>query len=76
MDLDEALTRLDTVSPRQSQVLAYRYFGGLSLQETAEVVGVSLTTVKSDLRFARAWLAGQLDEARTQQTLWLQGTPR
>jgi RNA polymerase sigma factor (TIGR02999 family) len=58
--LDEALKRLEQVDVRQSQVLEHRYFGGLSLEETAEVVGVSLATVKRDLRFARAWLAAEL----------------
>jgi RNA polymerase sigma factor (TIGR02999 family) len=58
--LDEALKRLEQVDERQSQVLEHRYFGGLSLEKTAEVVGVSLATVKRDLRFARAWLAAEL----------------
>lgn len=59
-DLDEALRRLEAVDPRQSRILEQRYFGGLSLEETAEVVGVSLATVKRELRFARAWLALEL----------------
>jgi RNA polymerase sigma factor (TIGR02999 family) len=56
-ELDEALTRLKAFSPRQSQLLEYRYFGGLTLEETGAVLGVSLATVKRELRFARAWLA-------------------
>ena len=60
MELDDALTRLEVVDRRQSQILEQRYFGGLSLEETAEVVGVSLATVKRELRFARAWLALEL----------------
>jgi RNA polymerase sigma factor (TIGR02999 family) len=59
-ELDEALQRLDAVDPRQSQIVEQRYFGGLSLEETAEAVGVSLATVKRELRFARAWLALEL----------------
>jgi RNA polymerase sigma factor (TIGR02999 family) len=59
-ELDEALERLEAVDPRRSQILEHRYFGGLSLEETAEVLGVSLATVKRDLRFARAWLAAEL----------------
>ena len=59
-ELDEALTRLKAMSPRQSQLLEHRYFGGLSLEETAEALGVSLATVKRDLRLARAWLAREL----------------
>ena len=59
-ELDQALRRLETIDARQSQILEQRYFGGLSLEETAEVVGVSLATVKRELRFARAWLAAHL----------------
>jgi RNA polymerase sigma factor (TIGR02999 family) len=59
-DLDEALTRLEALSPRQSQLLQHRYFGGLSLEESATALGVSLATVKRELRSARAWLALEL----------------
>jgi RNA polymerase sigma factor (TIGR02999 family) len=61
-ELDEALTRLKALSPRQSQLLEYRYFGGLTLEETGAVLGVSCATVKRELRFARAWLALELRE--------------
>src|SRR6188474_1089736 len=54
-DLDEALTRLEKIDPRQGTIVEQRYFGGLSLEETAEAIGVSLATVKRDLRFAHAW---------------------
>lgn len=59
-ELDDALKRLEQVDARQSAILEQRFFGGLSLEETAEAVGVSLATVKRDLRFARAWLAAEL----------------
>lgn len=59
-DLDEALTRLETVSPRQALLLQHRYFGGLSLEESATAVGTSLATAKRELRSARAWLALEL----------------
>jgi len=59
-ELDEALTRLKVLSPRQSQLLEQRYFGGLTLEETAAALGVSLATVKRELRLARAWLALEL----------------
>jgi RNA polymerase sigma factor (TIGR02999 family) len=59
-ELDEALTRLEALDPRQGQIVEQRYFGGLSLEETAEAVGVSLATVKRELRFAHAWLAAEL----------------
>lgn len=59
-ELDEALTRLEALSPRQSRMLQHRYFGGLSLEETAAALSVSLATVKRELRSARAWLALEL----------------
>ena len=56
-DLDDALKRLATLKPRQGQLLQFRYFGGLTLEESAAAAGVSLATAKRELRFARAWLA-------------------
>lgn len=62
LDLDEALKRLEQLDPRQSQILEQRYFGGLSLEETAEAMGLSLATVKREIRSARAWLLAELTE--------------
>ena len=62
-DLDEALTRLEAIDPRQGQIVEQRYFGGLTLEETAEAIGVSLATVKRELRFAHAWLGAALRPA-------------
>ncbi len=62
VELDEALKRLEAMDSRQSQILEQRYFGGLSLEETAEAMGLSLATVKRELRSARAWLLTQLKE--------------
>jgi RNA polymerase sigma factor (TIGR02999 family) len=59
-ELDDALTRLATMSSRQALLLQHRYFGGLSLEESATAVGVSLATAKRELRSARAWLALEL----------------
>jgi RNA polymerase sigma factor (TIGR02999 family) len=59
-ELDEALQRLDKLSSRQSQLLQHRYFGGLTLAESAAAIGVSLATAKRELRSARAWLALEL----------------
>jgi len=56
-DLHEALLRLKAVSPRQALLLQHRYFGGLSLEESASASGISLATTKRELRSARAWLA-------------------
>jgi RNA polymerase sigma factor (TIGR02999 family) len=54
--LDEALEELAAFDPRKSEVVQLRYFGGLSLEETAEALGVSLMTVRRDWRAAKAWL--------------------
>ena len=62
-DLDEALQRLEAIDPRQGRIVEQRYFGGMSLEETAEALDVSLATVKRELRFAHAWLAVELGAA-------------
>jgi RNA polymerase sigma-70 factor (ECF subfamily) len=54
--LDEALERLAVADPRKARVVELRFFGGLSLEETAEAVGISMRTVQNDWTFARAWL--------------------
>ena len=56
-DLDDAIERLSRLNPRQGELLQHRYFGGLTLEESATAVGVSLATAKRELRLARAWLA-------------------
>ena len=58
--LSDALDRLEKLSPRQRQVVEMRHFGGLSIQETAEALGVSDMTVKRDWIAARAWLKREL----------------
>ena len=60
-DLHEALTRLEAISPTQSHLLEQRYFGGLTLEECAEALGVSRSTVARELKLARAWLACELN---------------
>jgi RNA polymerase sigma factor (TIGR02999 family) len=59
-DLDEALKKLEQVDPRHSAIVECRYFGGLSLEETADALHLSLATIKRELRLARAWLAAEL----------------
>lgn len=59
-DLDAALQKLEQIDARQARIIEQRYFGGLSLEETADALGVSLATVKRELRTARAWLAREL----------------
>lgn len=58
--LDAALNRLEVLNPRHRQIVELRYFGGLSVEETAEALNVSPITVKRDWRVARAWLKGQV----------------
>jgi RNA polymerase sigma-70 factor, ECF subfamily len=56
----EALDRLAEVDARQAQVMTLRYFGGMTVSEVAEALGVSKVTVERDWRLARAWLVGRL----------------
>jgi RNA polymerase sigma-70 factor, ECF subfamily len=63
--LDEALHRLEKMNSRQSRIVELRYFGGLSVEETAEALGVSPITVKRDWATARAWLRAELETRRT-----------
>jgi len=58
--LDDALQALAAVHPRKSDVVELRYFGGLSLEEAAEALHVSVDTVKRDWRFAKLWLLREL----------------
>jgi RNA polymerase sigma-70 factor, ECF subfamily len=60
LDLDGALTALEAQSPRQARVVECRYFGGMSVEETADALDVSARTVKSDWAMARAWLYARL----------------
>jgi RNA polymerase sigma factor (TIGR02999 family) len=58
--LDDALQRLEALDVRKSKVVEMRFFGGLSLEETAEALNVSVTTVRRDWSLARAWLFHEL----------------
>ena len=58
--LDEALKALAAVDPRRSQVVELRFFGGLNLEETAEVLKVSSDTVLRDWKLAKSWLLCEL----------------
>lgn len=59
--LDEALARLEAVNPRHARIVECRYFAGLTIEDTAEALGVSPITVTRDWRMARAWLKDALD---------------
>ncbi len=58
--LDEALNRLQEIDPQQSRIVELRYFGGLTIEEIAEVTKISSATVKREWTMARAWLHQQL----------------
>lgn len=58
--LDEALENLAKLDPQKSKIVELRYFGGLSVEETAEVMNVSPITIKRQWRMAKAWLYGQV----------------
>jgi RNA polymerase sigma factor (TIGR02999 family) len=61
--LDQALGRLTDLDPQQARVVELRYFGGLTIEETAEVMNVSPATVKRDWALAKAWLRRELGAA-------------
>jgi len=61
LSLDQALTRLEALDERLFHVVEYRYFGGLSVTEIAEVMNLSPATIKRDWKTARAWLRRELD---------------
>ncbi|MEM8993669.1 MAG: sigma-70 family RNA polymerase sigma factor [Acidobacteriota bacterium] len=63
LSLDQALGQLQELDPRKAQVLEMRYFGGLTIEETAETLGISHATVERDLRSAKAWVISRLDGA-------------
>jgi RNA polymerase sigma factor (TIGR02999 family) len=58
--LDDALTQLAGFSPRKAQIIEMRYFGGLNVEEMAEVLGVSIATISREQRTAEAWLSQQM----------------
>ena len=61
--LEDALNALTEKDPRKARVVELRFFGGLSVEETAEVLGVSPETVMRDWKFARSWLQAQLSNS-------------
>lgn len=63
--LDEALKELSAFDPRQSKIVELRYFGGMSVEETAEALGVSPVTVMREWRAAKAWLLRAISPSPT-----------
>lgn len=64
LSIGEALEELEEEHPRPAEIVWLRYFGGLSMAEVADVLGISLATAERDWRFARAWLRSQLEEGK------------
>ena len=62
--LDEALTRLAELDPEQARIVELRFFGGLSVEETAAAMSISPATVKRHWAIAKAWLLRELEGAR------------
>ena len=67
LPLDEALSRLEKMDEQQSRIVELRYFGGLTIEETAEVLGLSKDTVKNEWAMARAWLREALSDRTPEQ---------
>jgi RNA polymerase sigma factor (sigma-70 family) len=66
--LDDALKALAAVDPRKSRVVELRFYGGLSVKETAEVLKVSKETVERDWRLAKLWLLRELGGEKRDET--------
>ena len=66
--LDETLTALSDFDPRKAKVVEMRFFGGLSVEETAEVLKVSTDTVKRDWRLAKVWLLNEMQSGGKDET--------
>ena len=62
--LDEALQALSTIDPRKAQIVELKYFGGLTIEETASVLGVSTPTVERDWHTARIWLHREISQGK------------
>lgn len=65
ISIDEALKKLATISERQAKIVELRYFTGLDIEETAEVMGISTGTVKRDWNVAKAWLFRELQKTES-----------
>jgi RNA polymerase sigma factor (TIGR02999 family) len=63
--LDDALSELSRLSPQQARIVELRFFGGLSLEETAETLGIAVARVRSDWTIARTWLHRELAKGDT-----------
>ena len=66
--LDDALTSLEVIDPRKSRIVELRYIGGLNIEETAEVLGISPATVQREWRSAKAWLYRAIANTRDDES--------
>jgi len=66
LDLEDALVELQAIDPERSRLVELRFFGGLSVKDTAEVLGVSESTVERDWRVAKAWLYRRVQQGAAQ----------
>jgi RNA polymerase sigma factor (TIGR02999 family) len=74
--LDDALQAFGAAYPRQSQVIELRFFGGLSVEETAQVLRISAVTVLRDWQLAKAWLARELKKSKRHSECSQYSSPR
>jgi len=74
--LDEALTQLALIDAEQAKIVELRYFGGLSVEETAEVLNLSTATVKRYWNSAKAWLYREIEKGRTRDSGTMAANPR
>jgi RNA polymerase sigma factor (TIGR02999 family) len=71
LTVNESLSKLEKLDPRQARVVELRYFAGLTIEEIAEVVGVSSKTVTRELNMAKAWLYGDLRQDSPDSAPWI-----
>jgi RNA polymerase sigma factor (sigma-70 family) len=65
--LDEAVTRLEEQDPRKAQIVDLRYYAGLTTEETAEALGISVSTVEREWRYIRSWLRTYLEDRQADE---------
>jgi DNA-directed RNA polymerase specialized sigma24 family protein len=65
--LHEALQKLEAIDQRQAELVQLRYFGGLTISQASDVMGISSATLEREWRVARAWLASKIDLDQTDE---------
>jgi DNA-directed RNA polymerase specialized sigma24 family protein len=69
LDLNRALDRLEQLDQRKAQLVELRFFLALTMEETAEVLSISLATAERDLKFSRSWLFHELNATRSEKSV-------